>query len=398
MAEVSSGRGFGWVRAAAAALVLITGGFAVRHSLGLTVAGMNPVLARRIDGENAFARAKAALVLIEAQPMDTARIRDLARSALRRDAGNVAALVALGLASDGQPNQAAILAASERLSRRDLLTQMWLIEKAVSRNDVESALRHYDIALRTSTNAPSILFPVLVGAVSDDTLLREIARTLARRPLWGGLYLQQLAQSGTDRHRIAVLFADLKGRGIATGAAADAALYDRLAEEQLFDDSWRVYVADHPGVVRDGIRNPGFANAPAVVAPFDWQVSDGDSVSARLEQITTGSGQLVFSTTAGEGGEIARQMLVLTPGSYDMRVDVGEIISGGDTPPYVRITCLPSGAELMREPLALRGTSVARVIVPAGCRAQSLTLVAQPGSGLATVEGTVRAVRISRAA
>jgi hypothetical protein len=398
MAARSNGLKPGWVRLALALLVLLIGVLAARHGLGLALSGSRPALALRIDAENAFPRAQSALALVEghSDAASRAKAREMARGTLRRDAGNVIALAALGLATDGPAQAGAIFTAAESLSRRNLITQLWMIEHAVSRNDVAGALHHYDIALRTSRSAPSILFPVLVEATTDDALLPEIARTLAQRPLWGGLYLQQLAQSGSDRHRIAVLFATLKRRGIPTGAAADAALYARLLEAQLFDDAWSLYAAEHGSAPRDGVRGSLFSEQPEVATPFDWQVNDGDSVSARIEQVSAGKGELVFTTAAGEGGEVAKQTLVLTPGNYTVQVDAEGIETADAQPPYVTLACLPAGTELLRKPIGPRDGSTATFTVPANCRAQTLSLVAQAASGLGTVSGTVRAVRLSR--
>jgi hypothetical protein len=392
-------RGARWARALAVALVLVVGILAVRHSLGMALAAKRPELALRIDGENAQVQAQAALAVIQGgpEPQRRARARALAERALARDAGNVTALAAYGLASDRPERTAAAFTAAERLSRRSLVTQLWLIESAVAKGDVAQALHHYDIALRTSRAAPAVLFPVLVEATTDDALLPAIARTLAQRPLWGGLYLQQLAQSGPDQGRIATLFALLKRQGVATGTAADAALYDRLVAARMFDDAWKVYAAGQRGARRDAVRNPLFADQPAAPTPFDWQPSDNEFVTARLEQAAPGQGRLVFSTAAGEGGEVVRQLLALPAGDYAVQVDAERIETADAAPPYLRLVCLASGAELLRKPLALQGATAARVAVPAECRGQSLSIVVQPATGLGAVAGTVRSVRLGRA-
>src|SRR3546814_17422634 len=66
-----------------------------------------------------------------------------------------------------------LLAYSQTLSRRDLRTQLMAIELAVARDDIPSALRHYDIALRTKKNAPDLLFPVLTSALTNPTIRTE---------------------------------------------------------------------------------------------------------------------------------------------------------------------------------------------------------------------------------
>jgi hypothetical protein len=387
----------GWTKAFVVALVLFVGALAVRHSLGMTLAQNRPELALQIDRENAAVLSQAALAFVQGtDPKRRGEARNLARAALARDAGNVNALAAFGLASD-QPKQiAAVFTAAGRLSRRNLIVQIWMIENAVAKGDVSGALHQYDIALRTSRAAPSMLFPVLVDATSNDALLPAIAKTLARRPLWSGLYLQQLAQSGKDLHRIAMLFILLKRQGVPTGAAADTALYTRLQEAQLFDDAWKVYASDHHDAQHAAVRSSMFGEDPVVKTPFDWQLSDNEFVTARIEQTTSAQGELIFTTAAGEGGDVARQTLSLTPGTYTLQIAVGQIEAADAQLPYFRLVCLPSGTELVRKPLMLQGASGARFLIPSSCPAQTLSIVAQPASGLGAVKGTVRSVRLAR--
>jgi hypothetical protein len=390
-------RSAGWTKAFAVALVLLVGALAARHSLGMALATKRPELALQLDRENATVLAQVALTLVQGEATPQRRkARDLARAALARDAGNVNALAAFGLASDKPKQVAAVFTAADRLSRRNLIVQIWMIENAVAKGDVSGALRQYDIALRTSRAAPSLLFPVLVDATSNDQLLPAIAKTLAQRPLWGGLYLQQLAQSGKDLHRIALLFAMLKQQGVATGAAADTALYTRLLEAQLFDDAWKVYASDHRGAQHAAVRGDTFGEDPVVKTPYDWQLSDNEFVTARIEQTTSAKGELIFTTAAGEGGDVARQTLSLTPGTYTLQAEVGPIEAADAQPPYLSVVCLPSGTELTRKSLLLQGTNSVSFSVLAGCPAQILSIVAPPASGLGTVNGTIRLVRLAR--
>ncbi len=380
------------------AVILVTGMFAVRHSLGLALANRSPETALNIDRENAVVRARAAFDMVDGQTDRTrfGEARALALRALQRDAGNVTALAVMGLTSDRTAASDAAFSAAERLSRRDLSTQLWLIESAVAENDIAGALRHYDTAMRTSRAAPSILFPVLISAASDESLRVEIANTLARGPLWGGLYIQQLAQSG-DVRAAASLLMRLKRQGVPTGAEADAALYARLIEAGLFDVAWAVYATGTPGAARAGVRNPRFAEQPLSPTPFDWQTTDAEFVSAQIEPAAGGLGRLSFSTASGEGGEAARQMLVLPSGSYRVQARVATLQGADEALPYLRVTCLPVGNELARVPLTERAPSSGTFTVPASCGGQSLALIIQPGSGLATVEGAIDQINVAPA-
>lgn len=133
-----------------------------------------------------------------------------------------------------------------------------------------------------------------------------------------------------------------------------------------------------------------------VKTPYDWQLSDNEFVTARIEQTTPAKGELIFTTAAGEGGDVARQTLSLTPGTYTLQAEVGSIEAADAQPAYLRVVCLPSGTELARKPLPLQGTNGVSFLVSAGCPAQTLSIVAPPASGLGTVNGTIRSVRLAR--
>ncbi|MCB8835101.1 hypothetical protein LJD42_26475, partial [Escherichia coli] len=73
---------------------------------------------------------------------------------------------------------------AQRLSRRDLPTQMWLIEQSVDQNDIPSALSHYHIAMRTSQTSRAILIPVLADAAENPAVAKPLAQLLRQRPNW----------------------------------------------------------------------------------------------------------------------------------------------------------------------------------------------------------------------
>ncbi|MFV3517295.1 hypothetical protein ACNJD8_22045, partial [Mycobacterium tuberculosis] len=92
----------------------------------------------------------AALSSTEVDKATRERSDRIARQALVQDPTAVAAVATLGinaqLRGDTGPARR-IFAYANQLSRRDLRTQLWAIEDAVSRNDIPGVLNNYDIAL-----------------------------------------------------------------------------------------------------------------------------------------------------------------------------------------------------------------------------------------------------------
>lgn len=361
------------------AVLAVVGIAATINAAGLALA-TKPTVAMRFASGNALVLSNAAMA--RAQVDNTAAGRtaaaDLAKRAILRDPTAVTALSALGLVSP-MPGAARIIAASEALSRRSLPAQLWLIENSVSQNDVDAALKHYDIALRTSRQAPGILFPILVEAVGDNTLLPAIAHRLMLRPEWGPLYLQQLAQSGTALPNVARLFAILGRAKVDTGDAAIAALYARLVAANANDAAWQVYAATRPGATRGAIRP--FAILSGSASPFDWAATEPSMAQIDRDALT-------FEASI-EGGTAAHQLLMLTPGRHRLRAAFRDI-AVGEAVPYLRLECAKGGAEIARTVLAsgMRGLSW-DVTVPAGCGSQWLSLILPPTDAPGGTNGTI---------
>lgn len=139
-----------------------------------------------------------------------------ARAALKRDLTYAVAVRALGFAQEsrGQARQAAkLIRYANRLSKRDLLTELWLIEYNVDRGDVPAVLRHFDAAISTSPDAMRTLFPVLINALGDPDLVQPLADMLKRRPWWVASFLNQTALEAKSTANADALFVTLAKAG-----------------------------------------------------------------------------------------------------------------------------------------------------------------------------------------
>ena len=155
-------------RGALAAVLTVLGYFSVAYTLGYLLRE-NPAYAYSLASGDGRVTARLSQAVLTAKPAAPERDRAtrLAWLALRQDPTAVRAAITLGLSAQlgGEINGARrLFAYAQALSRRELQTQLWAIEDAVSRDDITGALRQYDIALRTSRKAPDLLFPVLASA------------------------------------------------------------------------------------------------------------------------------------------------------------------------------------------------------------------------------------------
>lgn len=381
------------LRAASAIGIFVVGSYAASQSLALTMRTSNNGLAYRLAPSDARILSVRTKILTEGT---TQRARwdqaaALARRALLRDPLSGTAAATVGLHAAMQGNERIVtdaLAYARGITRRDLRTNLWAIENQVMRNDIPGALRDYDVALRTSTHAPDILFPVLAGAVADDDVRAALVPTLVRAPVWTVPFLRYVAETAPDHQAAATLFGDLRRRGVALPQGTEASLLGALVTAGDYATARR-YLAN-AGLPVDGSRYPTFAGNPPSPSPFDWNMSDASGVSATVQQ-DGDAGILAFSTVGGASGPIARQLQLLPPGRYDV-VSALASIKPADARLYWSAQCV-DGVELGR--IALSSQVSDRPVVngsftvPATCPALWWTLVA-PFDNATDINGELR--------
>lgn len=334
----------------------------------------------------------------DATRADRARADMLARRALRRDATAVDAVSTLGIDAQIRGDTASarrLFAYSQRLSRRDLQTQLWAIEDAVGRGDVARALRGYDVALRTSLRASDLLFPVLASAIAEPAVRDALVRTLADRPVWSPGFTDYVAGSDPDPRSTVALFRDLHRAGIIVSEHARAALIGSLITGRMLADAWSYYALLHPGADRRRSRDPAFAGS-ASPSPLDWVPTDDGTISTSIQRGERG-GVLDVSVPPSIGGVLASQMQMLPPGDYRLQGRSANLDQPANSRPYWVLSCSDGhefGRVVMPNSVQDGGLFAGRLTVPAGCPLQVLALVARPSDSVSGIAGQIERVEL----
>jgi hypothetical protein len=371
-----------WARSAAIAL----GAAAILWlTLANTVGGVVPATqAGRVLVWSPFdARLKARSALAS-----FSRVRDraglipvgaLAEQALRRDPTNVDAVRTLALVRylQNRPREAASLFRySDRLSRRDLGTRLWLIEDRVRADDVVGALRHFDLALRTSPQAAEILMPVLVSAVQEPHIARGVRALLNADPPWRQAFFEPLVHTSRSRATAVYLMAGRLNAGNTADRFLAKAAFSRFLRENDPAQAWALYDSIRgvsPAARAAAIRDGGFDQA-GDLPPFDWMLTaDSDLAGLRQGRPDAANNVALFIFSEGQrAGDVARQLLRLPPGRYVFRARSGSLPRSAPAQPSVRLECAGGSALFTRTFRAL-GSGLA-FAVPAGCAAQWLVI------------------------
>ena len=324
-----------------------------------------------------------------------ARAASLAGTALRHDPTTVTAVTTLATSAlvAGQPKLSdRLFAYAERLSRRDLATQLWAIQNAVARENIPDALRHYDIALRTTAKAPDLLFPILSQAITDAKIRIALVATLAQQPPWAASFISYIATAGSEPQAAAQLFAALRSARVPIAPTARSQLVNTLVGRNSYDTAWAVYAAGHPRANHRRSRDPDFSADIATPAAFDWTPIGGPGVTTSIQR--SGSGGLFdFATGPNVAGVLLQQLQLLPPGEYRLDGRSAGLDQPAASRPHWTLRCQVDSREFGRVVLAnsaeQRGNFAGTFVVPSGCPAQLLALVAQPTSALAGVTGQI---------
>lgn len=307
---------------------------------------------------SATAEAKAAVAMLQQgqQASDLDRASVIAHRALRRDPLNVVAARALGVvaAFRGRQNTARRwFGYAHWLSRRDLPTQLWLIEDAVAQGNIELALRHYNYALSTNSLAEQLLFPILINASADPAIIQPLAALLRERPLWRGSFIDALVSNGPSADGLVTLVsaAELNLRN-GTERQLAARTIRQLLRINAVPEAFTLYQR-LTGARDEGVRNGGFQR-DNFLPPLDWELTNEPDLFATIADGPNDRHPRVLNITAtnGKGGVAAKQLLHLKPGRYVLSALVGGQQIDLTEPPELQIACRSSASRLVNLPFS----------------------------------------------
>lgn len=114
----------------------------------------------------------------------------------------------LGLAYEAAGNTqkaSNLMELADRASRRDVISGLYLIEKASASGDVHKALRHYNAVLSTQPELYSTLVPILASAISYPEIRKALRPYLKERARWSASLLDAAAESANAEDLEALL-------------------------------------------------------------------------------------------------------------------------------------------------------------------------------------------------
>lgn len=391
-------------RLALAAIVSWLGYLSVTQSIALVLTNSRIETAYALAPGNSriAARWAQAMMRPDADAADRKRAAALARQALLHDATAVEAITTLSIGALFRNDAAAaehLLTYSQALSRRDLPTQLMALEMAVARDDIPQALRHYDIALRTKKDAPSLLYPVMASALVIPKIRDGLVHTLSSKPNWGNDFVNYVAGSKVDPAATTAFFKALQTSRFPISPVARSIVIGRLVSDKRLDDAWSYYATAYQDADRRASRDANFKIGPEMPTAFDWIAINGTGVSTTILPDAR-NGLFDFTVSMGNGGTLLQQLQMLPPGDYLLEGHSIGIEQPARSRPYFILRC-QTGGEIGRVELHNSSQAGGRfqgtIRVPADCPVQMLALVARSSDDIGGVSGQIDRIQIRSA-
>lgn len=332
--------------------------------------------------------------------------RALRRSAERSLAGvivNPGALRLIALDSEAQGDKrraAKLLDLAEQLTRRDVRTQLWLVEKSVESRDVRGALAHYDRMLRTAVGTRPLLFPIFDRAGSEPAAAQEIVKLLQSEPPWLGTFLDWVVVEAPTVDNLGKIFRSVRPRSaeIWTEARKRALIikFVNAGDNDTAFELYRLYGGEQTGT---GLRNGRFVSIPRF-PPIDWAAGNDSDVAVSLP--ASSEGGVEYVAASGKSGAVVSQLVALGIGRYRLAVTMTHNQDRRGISPRWSVNCVggrtgevgfiatPAG------PNRLQKMQTTFTISDPECRYQLVRLDIRPADTGSEQRGKVIAVGIDR--
>lgn len=314
--------------------------------------------------------------------LDTARLRQAERVILQEQPLSTAALRlgAWSAARQGREDEALErIRLIERISRRDTVAQLWLIEDAVRRDDIPGVLRRYDAVMRTQADLRGPLLTKLAEQLGGDPVRLALAKYADARSPWFPHLLRLAGTKGHAKEAAALLIGLPDIPDTALYRSAYATVVAALVEENGFALLRGVYPR-LPGTGAGSLIDVGLSGAGQSegYAPLRWSLASSADSSARQE-----ADALAVHAEPFSRGQMASRFLLLppdTPFALAWTVET-EGRSSTDAAAHWTIRCRDTGRSVRSPDLLGTPHGDGILALPHSCEAADLALIVDGGTG-----------------
>lgn len=315
--------GFSWRQIPMAVVALALAYAAFSNAMGNVVIRSHPALAARQLGANPSSDLATIdlgkLAQSKAPELDAAAAK--ARDVVRRQAVSPMALAILGVVGEArhQPAEALkMFTAVDRLSRRHLISETWLLEHYVAGNDIPRVLKQYDILLRQVPEMQAVAFPILDSALADPVIQDAFRPYLNADTPWMREFLGFTAVKSEHPDILTNML--LRTGKVPTALKMDlpiATMFSRLTQMGHVALVRPLYLASRlgPPNLLSTLSLNEVATSPTIV-PVAWTLAMENGVSAQVLAGADGGAMINVAASNSRAQQAVQKLLFLNPGRY----------------------------------------------------------------------------------
>lgn len=282
-----------------------------------------------------------------------------------------------------------------RREPRSRLARLFLLDDHLRAARVPEATIEIAALMRLIPQTNKVLLPELAKFARDPRTAGALQRTLEADPELKQALLSHLASTGKDVDLVFRLAGAEAGSG-RKPAGWQLALLKKLAADGDVRRAHALWQRLDPTASGTLIYDPGFTGR-AAPAPFGWVFSSG---SGGVAEPASG-GKLEIQYYGRENADLAKQLLVLDPGSYQLSMRVAGKSNDNTSGISWSVVCHDNERELgvlkVRElSFTEKPLSLSFVVPSSGCRAQSLILAGLSKEFPATESLTISALQLTK--
>ncbi|WP_411338709.1 hypothetical protein V6U71_12140 [Sphingopyxis sp. J-6] len=340
----------GWLAAAVAAIFVAVSSYVVANQV------RSPLAAHGVGfppGATAAANAAfASLAMRRQQDANAAVSRTEYAMAYDAYQSEPLASSAIGLIIASKTGKAdaglreSLLRSAGKLTRRSSLIASESINAAGLRGDDKTFFLWLSRAMLTNTKLRSAYVGAMAEATARNGSVAALTPVLGTDPDWSQYYWRAVLSrpnslANAAKLRTAIAAAPWGKRDVRT---TDRRLAEALARTGQFDAAHQLGVglgqAQPLASARANLLNNGdFARQP-VLPPIDWQLATSGSLGA---SISPQDDRLAISAIAGANGYVARQIVQLVPGNYNVGWELTSNADMRGSEATIRLTCAERG-------------------------------------------------------
>ena len=275
---------------------------------------------------------------------------------------------------------------------RSVAARYFLADRYLRSGRTPQALDEIAALSRLFPQGQASFGPALANFAKTPGAVPQLRSFFHASPELEPLVLTTLADDANNTNLILALW---KGRGSGADvetAAWQSKLVNKLVDQRQYENAYSTWrrvagVTDS----RAKVFNPSFIKS-IVPPPFNWSYA---GVGGLVEPAAGDRLHVIYF--GREDTVLAEQLLLLTPGRYQLSMDISNPPGEGGEIAW-SLTCNPGTDAIFRLPIARKGRLGASFSVPPGCSAQRLQLTGSAGDFSQSQEFSIGKFSLTKAA